>query len=168
MYSPITIDSPCRLLVTDLVAGWPWLVPVADWSDVDLLTLLDSNPVVSHGHSIVRPNVTQELRELKARGGYIVVVDPRETGTAKLADLHLPVRPGSDPSILAFLIREVLTHEPDNAFLLAATEPASVATLRTLVEPFSLNVAADRCGVDPMLLSRLSTVLREGTVALTV
>jgi hypothetical protein len=39
-----------------------------------------------------------------------VVVDPRRSETARNPDLHLAIRPGTDPALLAFLVREVLQH----------------------------------------------------------
>jgi anaerobic selenocysteine-containing dehydrogenase len=122
--------------------------------------VVGQNPVVSHGHSVARPNALVALRRLRARGGVVVVADPRTTETARLADLHLPLRPGSDPALLAGLVRAVLAAgAADTAFLADCADPASVESLRRLVEPFTPAVVAERCDLDPPLVQQAITLL---------
>lgn len=92
-YSTVTFDAPNKTLVPDLVAGAPFAFPIVDWDEARLVLLVGQNPVVSHGHAagVSRPRV--RLRGVRDRGGAVVVVDPRETETARLADVHLRVRP---------------------------------------------------------------------------
>ena len=51
VYSATTIDTPCKPLVMELMAGHPGLVPLLDWQRARFALLLGTNPVVSHGHS---------------------------------------------------------------------------------------------------------------------
>jgi anaerobic selenocysteine-containing dehydrogenase len=167
LYSAITVDAPNKTLVPDLITGAPFLFPVPDWDTTRLLLVVGQNPVVSHGHSVARPNALVALRHLRARGGAIVVADPRTTETARLADVHLPLRPGSDPALLAGLVRAVLAAgAADTAFLADCADPASVESLGRLVEPFTPEVVADRCGIDRAAVEEVvRRVLTAGRVA---
>ncbi|HET9770232.1 MAG TPA: molybdopterin-dependent oxidoreductase, partial [Acidimicrobiia bacterium] len=149
LYSAVTVDAPNKTLVPDLVAGTPFLFPVPDWDAARLLLLVGQNPVVSHGHSVARPNALVALRRLRARGGQVIVADPRTTETARAADVHLPLRPGSDPALLAGLVRAVFAARgADRDFLGRCATADSLDRLRAAVEPFTADVVADRCGLD--------------------
>jgi anaerobic selenocysteine-containing dehydrogenase len=155
LYSPATIDTPNRQLVPDLVAGAPFLQPLVDWEHTTLLIVLGQNLVVSHGHATAVPDPVRRLREIQARGGSIVVADPRVTETAQLADLHLQIRPGTDAALAAFLVRCRLLDHTDDDFLDECADPASVERLRDAVAPFDRDRTADICGVAS---DRLDTV----------
>ena len=58
--------------------------------------ILGGNPMVSNGSLWTVPNYRDKAKALRARGGKIVVVDPRRTETAKAADQHVFIRPGAD------------------------------------------------------------------------
>ena len=162
LYSAVTVDAPSKTLVPDLVAGAPFVFPVPDWDATRLLLLVGQNPVVSHGHSTARPNALVALRRLRARGAKLVVADPRRTETARLADVYLPVRPGSDPALLAGLVRAVLAAgAADTPFLATCADPLSVESLRALVAPFTPAVVAQRCNVERELVDAAITAVLE-------
>ena len=73
--------------------------------------------------------------------------DPRRTETARLADTHFAVRPGTDALVLAWLIRELLIDGADRAELDAHTDPHDIATLRDALDPFTLDVVAAMSGI---------------------
>lgn len=165
MYSSITLDTPNKRLVPYLVAG-SILVPMADWERTPLLLLVGTNPIVSHGHAVARPNALQAMRAVKERGGVIVTVDPRVTESAQMADLHVQLRPGSDPALLAFLVREVIAVGGDHAYLEATTDPESLQRLTEAVQPYDLELAAALCDVPVEVLSQLrEIVLRQGRLS---
>ena len=83
-YTATTIDTPSKPLVAELVGGWSGLTPIWDHERSTLLVLIGSNPVVSHGHSNAIPSPLRRLRQHRARGGEIWVVDPRRTETARV------------------------------------------------------------------------------------
>ena len=67
-----------------------------DLARAELLLAIGVNTVVSHGHGVMVPNPLGHLRDLRARGGRLVVIDPRRSESARHADLHLAPRPGTD------------------------------------------------------------------------
>ena len=137
------------------------------WSRRRLLLAVGVNTVLSHGHGRMISNPIVHLRELRARGGKVVVIDPRRTETARHADLHVAVRPGTDPALLAFLVGRVLAEGPDAAYLAACAEPAGVERLRRAVAPFDRDHVAAVCGVPGDVLDELAgLVLAAGRVAI--
>lgn len=100
-YSAATVDNAPVLVAAELVAGNAMLNPVWDPDRPGLLLLIGTNPVVSHGYGTTLPDPVRRLRDFRARGGRVWVVDPRRTESAQLADAHLPVRPGGDVALLA-------------------------------------------------------------------
>jgi anaerobic selenocysteine-containing dehydrogenase len=117
------------------------------------------NTVVSHGHGLMMPNPLVHLRDLRARGGRVVVVDPRRTETSHHADLHLAVRPGTDPALLAFAVRHVLHTRPDDLYLTECVDEASLQRLRALVQPFTPERAAEVCGLDQAQIGAFANLL---------
>ena len=76
--------------------GHVFKIAIPDIDHTDFLLMLGANPVVSNGSLMTAPGIGRRLRELKQRGGRLIVIDPRRTATAALADEHLFIRPGSD------------------------------------------------------------------------
>src|SRR5262245_61089132 len=145
-YSALSIDCPSKFLVPQLMAGVQ-LQFQPDLHRTDLLLAIGVNTVVSHGHGVMIPNPLGHLRDLRARGGRLVVIDPRRSETARHADLHLAPRPGSDPFIVGFLVREVLRRGGDAAYLERCAEAESVARLVEVVAPFDADAVAALAGV---------------------
>jgi anaerobic selenocysteine-containing dehydrogenase len=118
-----------------------------DLARAELLLAIGVNTVVSHGHGVMVPNPLGHLREVRARGGRLVVVDPRRSETARHADLHLAPRPGTDPFVVAHLVRAALRRGGDRDFLRACADGAGVARLVAAVEPFDAVTTADIAGL---------------------
>jgi anaerobic selenocysteine-containing dehydrogenase len=87
-------------------------VAYADYPHAKLIVLWGVNPAASGIHLI------PFVREAQQKGATLVVIDPRRTTLAKRADLHLPVRPGTD-LVVALALHRVLFEEghADHAFL---------------------------------------------------
>src|SRR5690606_2362327 len=121
--------------------------------------LVDHNLVVSHGHVTSVADPVRRIRDLQARGGRVIVVDPRRTETAQLADLHLQPAAGTDAALLACFVRHRMAHRRDDAYLATCADPASVDALRAVVEPFTPAAVAERCQLDPTEVARALEVL---------
>ena len=145
-YSALSIDCPAKFLVPQLMAGVQ-LQFQPDLEHAELLLAIGVNTVVSHGHGVMVPNPLGHLRDVRARGGRLVVIDPRRSESARHADLHLAPRPGTDPFILAYLVREALRRGGDGEFLAACADEASVRRLAEAVAPYDLETAAAIAGV---------------------
>jgi anaerobic selenocysteine-containing dehydrogenase len=159
-FSPLTIDGTAKTVVASLVGGFPGFSPRPDYDNVNLVIYIGINPMVSHGHTIAMPNPALTIRAA-ARRGEVWVIDPLHTETAGFASRHIAPRPGTDYAILAYLVREVLRE----GAVLARTVDADV--LRSAVEPFNLEHAADIAGLPAgELTALLASVRKAGRLAI--
>lgn len=166
-YSAISIDTPCKPLVSLLMAGQPGLVPVLDDRRCTFTMFIGSNPVVSHGHLNGFPDPVVRLRELAAAPRELWVVDTRTTESSRLATRALRPRPGTDFAIVAFLIRELLAGGGcDHTYLAQHAHPDDVRVLREVLDEWTAAQTSEvtGCAVDE-LDDLLAAVRRHGKVA---
>lgn len=153
-FSATSVDQLPHQLVAWALYGHQFLLPVPDIDRTDLLVLIGHNPMASNGSIWTVPDFPGRRRELAARGGRLVVLDPRRTETAKVADAHHFVRPGTDVWVLLALLREVLA---------LGARPAAyvdgVAAVRTAVEPFTPEVAEGFSGMPSAAIRGLAADL---------
>ena len=129
----------------------------ADFEHCDVGLFLGKNPW--HSHSIPRARVT--LKEISADPARtLIVIDPRRTETADLADIHLAVKPGTDAwllsAILAILVEEDLV---DHEFLDIHVPAAELAAVLSMIRGISIADACTRCGLDEALVRRTARVI---------
>ena len=143
----MTIDQSAKWVTDGRLGRWAAGRPVFEEADVWLLC--GTNPLVSLQGAMLGMPCHDPVKRLKAareRGMKLIVIDPVETQTAKLADLFLQPIPGEDPALFAAIIRHVLEQGwQDHAF--CARYVNGVDALRAAVAPFTLDYAAERCGV---------------------
>ena len=103
-FSATSVDQLPQMLASLEVLGHQFLLPVPDLDRTDFLLVLGANPRASNGSLMTAGDVGARLDALRARGGRMVVVDPRRTETAARADRHLAIRPGGDAALLLGLL----------------------------------------------------------------
>jgi len=153
-YSATSVDQLPHHLSAFLLYGHQMLIPVPDIDRTQFFLVLGGNPVVSNGSLMTAPDVTRRLKDLRARGGRLVVVDPRRTQTAELADTHLFVTPGSDALLLLSML-QVLFAEGRVAPGALAGFIDGVDTIGDLVRPFTPESTAVATGIDAAVVKRL-------------
>ena len=160
-YSATSVDQLPHHVVAHALYGHQFLLPVPDVDRTDLLVLVGHNPMASNGSLWTVPDFPQRRRDLAARGGRLVVLDPRRTETAKVADTHHMVRPGSDAAVLLALVREVLAS--------GQARPAGyvdgVEAVRAAVEPFTPELAERASGMPAEAVRALAADLLDAPVA---
>jgi anaerobic selenocysteine-containing dehydrogenase len=110
-YSATSVDQLPHQLVAYFMFGHQLLLPIPDLDRTHFFLVLGGNPVVSNGSLMTAPDVKKRMKAVRERGGKVVVVDPRHTETARLADRHYFIRPGRDALLLAALVHTVLDEE---------------------------------------------------------
>jgi anaerobic selenocysteine-containing dehydrogenase len=115
-FSATSVDQLPHHVISYLLYGHQLLLPVPDIDRTQYFLVFGGNPMASNGSLMTVPDFPGRLRELKARGGRMVVFDPRRTETAKVASEHVFVRPGTDAwvllAMLNVLFEEGLTTPP--------------------------------------------------------
>jgi len=145
-FSSGTIDQPGKQ--TAAAAHGYWLGGSHVFDECDAWMLVGTNPLVAISGGVPHANPARRLKRAQARGLQLIVIDPRRTETAKQAALHLQPRPGTDPAVLAGIIREIIVQQRvDERFV--AENVDGFETLRREVEPFTPEAVAERAGIEP-------------------
>lgn len=160
-YSATSVDQLPHQLVAHLMFGHQLFLPIPDIDRTSLFLVLGANPMASNGSLMTVPDFPRRLRDLRARGGRMVVLDPRRTETAKVADEHHFVRPGSDAWVLLAMLH-VLTAEasPELAPAVAAYVDG-LGTVVDLVAEFTPERAEAMSGLPAAEIRRLARELME-------
>ncbi|SEN13982.1 Anaerobic selenocysteine-containing dehydrogenase [Pseudomonas sp. ok272] len=103
-FSATSVDQLPHHLSSYLMYGHGFLLPIPDIDHTDFMLILGGNPLASNGSIMTVPDVEKRLKAIQARGGKVVVVDPRRSETAAMADQHVFVRPGGDAALLFGLL----------------------------------------------------------------
>ncbi|CAM3942530.1 molybdopterin-dependent oxidoreductase [Nocardia ninae] len=161
LFSASTADQMPKQVASGLMFGDPLTVPVPDLDRTDYLLMLGANPLESNGSLCTAPDFPGRLKALQRRGGRFVVVDPRVTRTAKLADEHLFIRPGSDAYLLFGIVHTLFAEQLTDL----RVEVAGLDELRTAAAAFSPDSVAVRTGVPAATVIRLARELAAAPTA---
>ncbi len=162
-FSATSVDQLPHQVVAHLMFGHQLLLPVPDIDRTSYFLVFGANPMASHGSLMTVPGFDRRLRDLQARGGRMVVFDPRRTETARVADEHLFVRPGTDAHVLLAMVRTLFEED-------LASAPAyadGLEAVRAVVAPFTPERAEEHSGVPAETTRRIARELAaaEGGVA---
>ena len=154
-YSATSADQLPHMLAALEMFGHQLLLPVPDVDRTQFFLMLGANPLASNGSLMTAPGIERRLKELKARGGRLVVVDPRRTETAALADTHLAIRPGTDAFLLLSLLHTLFAEGLARPGRLAAFTDGLDA-VRDLARAFPPARVADATGIAAAEIERLA------------
>ena len=158
VYSAGTVDQWPKNVASALMYGGMWTIPVPDIDRTDFLLVLGANPQASQGSLLAAADVCGRLREIGRRGGRVVVVDPRRTGTAEVADEWLPIRPGTDAAFLMAMVN-VLVAENRISLGALAGKVNGLSDLITLCRPFTPEAVSASCGIPAQRIRELAREL---------
>lgn len=153
-YTPTSADQLPHMFASYLMFGHQLLFPVPDVDHTDFMMILGANPLASNGSLMSAPNIRERLKSIQKRGGQVVVIDPRRTETAGIADEHLFIRPGSDALFLFSILNCILKSEDKTKPL----EPFYVGseTVVKLVKEFPPEVTEPMTQIPAEVVHRLA------------
>ncbi|KIP98218.1 MULTISPECIES: molybdopterin-dependent oxidoreductase [Pseudomonas] len=152
-YSATSVDQLPHHLTSHLMYGHGFLIPVPDIDHTDFMLILGGNPLASNGSIMTVPDVEKRLKAIQARGGRLVVVDPRRSETAAIADQHLFVRPGQDAALLLAMLSTLFEERLCRASHL---QVAGLDDVERTVLPFTAELMAARCGIPASAIRQLA------------
>ena len=165
IFSASTADQIPHQLVQMLMYGHNALFPIPDIDRTMLMLIIGGNPLASNGSVWTVPDVKKRIEALQARGGTLVVIDPRRTETAKIADSHLFVKPGTDSALLVALLLAL-----DEAGLV---QPGRLTPMLSdwetawdALQSFDLDQCAAHCGIAADAIRGLAAQLGNGQPAI--
>jgi len=155
VFTATTVDQMPKHVSSGYMFGGALTIPVPDLDRTMHLLVLGANPLASNGSLMTSPDARGRLRDIRERGGKIVVVDPRRTRTAEHADEHHAIRPGTDALLLFALVHVIFAED------LATPGPhlAGVEEVAGLAEPFSPGAVAGPTGIAAGEIERMAREL---------
>lgn len=146
-FSATSVDQLAHHLSGYLMFGHQLLLPVPDLERTNYFLILGANPAASNGSLMTAPGMGRRLQEIRARGGKVVLIDPRHNETARLVDQHLFIRPGTDVLLLLALLHVVFAEGLTRTGRLASFTDG-VETVAQLVVEFTPERVASITGID--------------------
>ena len=156
-FSATSVDQLAHHLSAYLMFGHQLLLPVPDLDRTKLFLILGANPAVSNGSMMTAPGMNRRLQEIRQRGGKVILIDPRYNETARLADRHLFIRPGTDVLLLLALLHVVFDEGLTRLGQLSLFTNG-VETVGSLVAEFTPERVSSITGIDS---DQIRTLARE-------
>jgi len=164
VYSASTVDQRPKEIANALMYGAPLSVAIPDVDRTQHLLMLGANPLASNGSLMTAPDMRGRLKALRARGGKLVVVDPRRSRTAEAADEHHAIVPGTDAHLL-FALVHVLFDEGLTAAGRLEQLADGLETVRELARPFTPEAVAPVTRIDAETIRRMARELAAAETA---
>jgi anaerobic selenocysteine-containing dehydrogenase len=158
VFSASTLDQMPKHLSCGLMFGDFLSIPVPDIERTEFLLMLGANPMVSNGSLWTVPNFRDKAKALRARGGRLIVVDPRRTETANVADEHIFIRPGGDVFLLLGMAHTLFAEKLVNLGRLEK-HIAGLELLKSAVAGFTAEKVSARCGIPAETIRTLARTL---------
>lgn len=162
-FSASTVDQMPHHVANLKLYGHSAMFGIPDIDRTETLVIIGGNPMASNGSVWTVPDFRARVRALKARGGQLVVIDPRRTETAKIADRHLFIQPASDLYFLIALLKAVMARGPVQPLADYITGLDEVAAVLARFETEACSAAT---GVAPADIAWLAERLTSGPAAI--
>ena len=135
--------------------GHPMLIPIPDVDRTDYFLVMGANPLASNGSIMTAPGMRARIKAIQARGGRVVLIDPRRTETAAVADEHHFIRPGTDALFLMAIVHTILA---DGSVRLGrfAEITDGFEDLAAAARRFSPERVAERVGIPAETIRRIA------------
>lgn len=168
IFTASTVDQMPKQLASALMFGSGLSVPVPDLDRTSHLLVLGADPLVSNGSLMTAPDARGRLRAIRARGGKLVVVDPRRSRTAGEADEHHFIRPGTDALLLMAIVRTLLEERLAAPGEHLSPHLSGLDEVRALSEPFAPETVAEHTGIEAEQIRRMARELAAAAPAAAV
>ncbi|WP_418201142.1 molybdopterin-dependent oxidoreductase [Alkalihalobacterium sp. APHAB7] len=146
IFSASTLDQIPKQLSSEFMFGSDSNLPIPDIDRTDFILMIGANPLASNGSLMTAPNMRGRLKSLQERGGKFIVIDPVRTVTAKQADEHHFIRPGTDALLLLGLIHTLFAENLVKLGKLADLING-LEDIELLSKDFAPELVGPKCGI---------------------
>ncbi len=159
-FSATSIDQLPHHVVCIHLFGHMLRIPVPDVNRTQHMLIIGGNPLASNGSIMTAPNMRQKIKDIKARDGKVVVIDPRRTETAELSSEHHFIRPATDVLLLLAMLNEIYLQgfaktEASNTSNRAAALAPEIERIATFAQDYSAESVAGITGISAAEIKRL-------------
>jgi len=154
-FSATSADQLPHHFVSSLMFGHPLLLPVPDIDRTDFMLIIGGNPLASNGSMMTVPDVANRLKAIQKRGGKFVVIDPRKTETAKIADQHIFIKPATDVYLLLAILNQILNKNNSNRFANLPFDNEAVSELKSIIQSYTPEAVSSITGIPTEIIKNL-------------
>ncbi len=158
VWSPGTVDQWPKNVSSALMLGDPWRFPAPDVDRCDYLMVVGANPHASQGSLLAASDLMGRFDTILEKGGRIVVIDPRRTGTCNHASEWLPIRPGTDAALMMAMCHVIFEEGLDDLGEIAG-KVSGLEIVQDLVSSWTPERVAETCGIPADRIRSLSREL---------
>jgi anaerobic selenocysteine-containing dehydrogenase len=155
LFSATSVDQLPHHFASNFMFGHSLLIPVPDIDRTNHMLIMGANPLASNGSMMSAAGVDKRLRKIQQRRGKVIVIDPRRTETAEMADEHYFIIPGTDVFLLLSMLHVIF----DQQLVRPGKNEAhldGLGELQNLVAPYNPEQVADRVGIPASSIEHLS------------
>ncbi len=158
-FSATSLDQLPHQLAALLMYGHQFFIPIADIDNTDFMIVIGGNPMASNGSMMTVPDARGRLKALATRGK-LIVIDPRKTETAEIANQHYFIKPGSDAFLLLAMVNYLIEHRLTKVDAIKE-KLEGYELVVDAVKPFSLELAEQQTGIPSEDIKALATQLAQ-------
>ncbi|GAA1787203.1 molybdopterin-dependent oxidoreductase [Pseudarthrobacter sulfonivorans] len=140
-------DGASRLTANEALYGDVNRFPRPDLWHTDLALVIGANPLIARSTRVSEPQSREALDSVVARGGRVLVVDPRRTATAERYE-HISIRPGTDPWFLMGVCKVICENHQMPKLAQRGAAISGIDEFVLLAKSFDLDECAAKCGVE--------------------
>ncbi|WP_373553614.1 molybdopterin-dependent oxidoreductase [Haliscomenobacter sp.] len=155
LYSATSTDQLPHHYASWQLFGHPLLIPIPDIDHTQFMLIIGGNPIASNGSMMTVPDVAHRLKAIQKRGGKVVVIDPRYTETAEIADQHHFIKPNADVLLLLAMIQVLFAEQRVNLKQLADFTDG-VADIQQACAPYTPERVANATGIPAEAIRQLA------------
>jgi anaerobic selenocysteine-containing dehydrogenase len=153
-FSATSIDQLPHHIVCMHLFGHMLRIPVPDVNRTQHMVIIGGNPLASNGSIMTAANMRQKLKDIKARDGKVVVIDPRRTETAEAASEHHFIRPATDVLLLLAMLNEIFLQGFAQGSKATDLTP-EIDRIATFAKDYSAESVAGITGISALEIKRL-------------
>ncbi len=157
-FSATSIDQLPHHIISMHLFGHMLRIPVPDVNRTQHMLIIGGNPLASNGSIMTAANMRQKLKDIKARNGKVIVIDPRRTETADIASEHHFIRPATDVLLMLAMLNEIYAQGYDKrarARNRAADLAPEIERMADFAKGYSAESVADITGIPAHEIKRL-------------
>lgn len=154
-FTATSVDQLPHQFAASFMLGHSLFLPVPDIDRCRHILIMGANPLASNGSMMTAPGFSSRLSALRERGGKVILVDPRKTETARVADEHHFITPGSDVFLLLAILNVIFEKGLDNLGRLEKFTK-NLSALKAAVQGVTPKVAAAKTAIPAATIKRMA------------
>jgi anaerobic selenocysteine-containing dehydrogenase len=156
LFSATSVDQLPHHVAANFMFGHSLLLPIPDIDRTDYMIIMGANPLASNGSMMSAPGMSRRLKNIQSRGGRVIVIDPRRTETAQMADQHHFISPGEDVFLLLSMLHVIFDKGLEKLGNIGS-HTRGLESLKQAISQYCPDQVAERTGIPATTIENIAT-----------